>query len=198
MIDFNKNRDTLKYLIVITFVLNIFLPNIFSVCHIQYNGLLSSVVCVDYMVYVLTGYYLDNNEISKKNRMIIYTVSLVGLCVHFFGTGYASFKNHEMITIFKGYLNFPCYLYSVGIFILVKYIKVYDYKKVNFFMEKISKYTFGMYMVHFFVIDFARRVLLFDEGNILYKLIGTFVYFGVCVFIIELLRKIPYVKKILP
>lgn len=66
LIDFNKNRDTLKYLIVITFVLNIFLPNIFSVCHMQYNVLLSSVVCMDYMVYVLTGYYLDNNEISKK------------------------------------------------------------------------------------------------------------------------------------
>lgn len=187
------------YLAVMSFITIYLLPFLCSLIKIPYNSSLEIGVGSGYILYVIVGYLINNYEISKKVRMGIYLLSLIGLSLHLFGTYYLSINSNKIIDIFKGYHNVPCFIYSLGIFVFFKYLRVP--KRLEIIFEKVcnlSRYTFGTYLLHFFVIDTLLQIFKLNIYSIYFRVITPFVVFIICIVIIKIVKKVPLLRGVLP
>lgn len=144
----------------------------------------------------MLGYLLAYNDISKRYRYLIYILAILGLLLHIFGTYYLSIQAGEVISTYKGYLNVPCVLYSVGVFVFFKYhnFKLLDRLKFS----RLSSYSFPVYLIHFYVIDFITEFFSINTLNIIYRIFAPFLIISICIIITFLMRKIPVLKNIVP
>jgi len=194
-----QRKEKFLYLVIISFITSSLIPFVCSLIDIQYNNSLMVQFGNSYMIYVIVGYLIDNYEIPKKLRIFIYVFSFVGLGLHLFGTYYLSINSNRIIDTFKGYNNVPCFIYSVGIFVFFKYFKV-PLKLSTVFNRiiNLSKYTFGAYLMHFFIIDISLEVLKIDNRNIYFRVFAPFVIFIICIFIENIVKKVPLLRTVLP
>lgn len=194
-----KRKNIFIYLIISCFITISLLPFFCMLFNIQYNFSLEIAVGGGYILYVILGYYLSHYDISKKTRYIIYFLSLIGLIIHAGGTYYLSMQNDSISTVFKGYLNVPCVLYSIGVFVFFKYNNLsLFHSKVASLVEKMTSYTFGIYLIHFYVIDLVVRILNINICSIVYRLVAPFIIFFASIIIIYIVRNIPLINKIFP
>ncbi len=196
-----KNKiNIFKYMIVYTLLSYSVAPLIANLFNISINNALQSPVSSGYMLYILLGYYIENSSFSKKLRMIIYFLAVLGWLMHFLGTLFLTQPVGPINTIFKGYLNLPCVMYSVGIFVFIKYI---DFSKVknNFFYKLInilSSLTFGIYLIHMFFVENLPSILGLNIGSIYWRIFGAIGIFILCSGIVFLMKKIPIIGKMFP
>lgn len=144
------------------------------------------------------GYLISNCDIKFKYRIIRYILAIVGLLLHILGTYSLSVKEGQLVQIYKGYINIPCVLYSLGVFIFIKYAALRLKDCIIPFIEKISENTFGVYLIHIFLIRGSEMVFHIDNTNLLYRLLAPIVYFSISIGLIMLLKKIPLLKLIVP
>lgn len=111
------------YAILVYFVLEALAPLVCNLMHIEFNEGFGMPAVGGYLIYTLLGYWIDNYELSKKWRCVIYTAALGGFLLMLVGTQILSLKNGTVDTTFKEYRNVPCILYSTGIFLFFKNIK---------------------------------------------------------------------------
>ncbi|SFL66681.1 Surface polysaccharide O-acyltransferase, integral membrane enzyme [Methanobrevibacter olleyae] len=116
----DKRRNIFIYLCSLAFVLNILIPFIISVFNIKIQWSLSLAVSSGFLFYTLAGYLLHKYEIRKSYRIIIYLLSILGLMMHIAGTYELSMVAGEVIKTYKGYVNLPSTLYSIGVFVFIK------------------------------------------------------------------------------
>lgn len=192
-----KKRNTIfLYVAVTSIIINSLIPFIIDVFHLKISFGIPFFVGQSYIIYVLLGYLLDKNELNKKYRIIIYILGIIGLLLHIVGTYYLSMKAGMIVRTFKGYCNIPSLMYSVSIFVFVKQIskKITKWK----FIEFLARYTFPIYLIHIYFLDFINRVFKLNSFSILYRIGMPILIIPLCILIAWLLRKIPVVKNIVP
>lgn len=59
-------------------------------------------------------------------------------------------------------------------------------------------YTFGIYLIHWYIIQFLIKIFSIDITSILFRLIGPFIVIIICVILINILRKFPIIERIVP
>lgn len=189
------------YIIALSFILNNFLPFVFGFFNGMpaYNYALNMPLGRDYLLYVLLGYLIDRSVLKKKTRRLIYTAGIVGLLVHIFGTWYLSYQTGAISGTFKGYLNVPCILYSAAIFTFFQHI---DAKKipenVMRLVSKIAPTTFGIYLMHWYVMNLFLHITGVDPHNIVYRLGGGVLIFAMTGLLTFVLSKVPIIKRVIP
>lgn len=188
-----------KGLAAVAFAIDIIIPFLCSVLQINYTNRFSVDVASGYLFFVLVGYIISRERITKKCRIIIYILGIVGLLMHMLGTYHLSTDAGAIISTYKGYLNLPSVLYSIAVFVVIKQIvqKITN-EKVLSVIELLSQYTFAVYLMHWFVIDLIKKIFSPNVYSIIYR-VGTpiLVYF-VCMLLARCVRKIPIIKNILP
>lgn len=112
------------YAILVYFVLEALAPLVCNLMHIEFNEGFGMPAVGGYLIYTLLGYWIDNYELSKKWRCVIYAAALGGFLLMLVGTQILSLKNGTVDTTFKEYRNVPCILYSTGIFLFFKNITI--------------------------------------------------------------------------
>lgn len=189
------------YIIIVSFLLNSFFPFLCNLTQgkIQYNGALNMPLGSHYLIYVLAGYYIDNYEIKKRGRHILYILGLGGGIAHIGGTWYLSYKYGEISNLFKGYVNVPCILYSIAIFCFFKHIdynkwKSYCLKTVSFF----DKETFGIYLVHWFILSHITSTGIFNTHSLMFRIFGGIILFISSGFVIKIIKRISCLKFLVP
>lgn len=192
----NKKKFVFSYLVLIGFTLNVLLPFINALFDYKLAIPITVPVVFDYLLYCLIGYLLDKNDLNKSKRIIIYILGILGLITHIYGTYKYSIIKGNIDLTFKGYTNVPCMLYSISIFVFIKYlfkniknIKIIDY---------LGKFTFEFYLIHriiIWIIDYVYKPNIFSLS---YRLGLPFILVPICIFITVILRKLPIVKKIVP
>ena len=203
----NKTK-LFKYLAIVGFILNIavpFLINLFNYyLGTEFLWKYNLSVIGDYLIYPVIGYLLHNDKLTKKMRITVYVLAIVSLVVHILGTYYVSHDAGAVVRLFKGYLNVPCFFYSIGVFVFIKQLSnseklVSIIKKPVLFLQK---YSFAFYLLHFFVLgELARQFepLGLSVNNLLYVFIAFILTIPICILLTFLIRKIPVVGKyILP
>ena len=115
-----KKIRMFSYLAGAAFVLNSLVPFLLSVFHLALKWSFHLEAAGGYLMYVLLGYVLSRISLSRKRRLILYALALGGLLLHILGTYALSMNAGKIIQTYKGYLNVPCILYSIGIFIFFK------------------------------------------------------------------------------
>lgn len=195
-VDKDKKESTFLYLIVVGILFNSFLPFINNIFKLGLKLPINVLVVSGYLLYPLIGYIIDKKEFTKKQKIIIYVLGILGFLMHIIGTYKLSINAGQIVDTYKGYTNIPCLMYSVAIFILFKDIgsKISNYKIVYF----IGKYTFPIYLMHWYILRILVKLFSFNTYSLLYRLGIPIVIVTICIIITYIIRKIPILKKIVP
>ena len=188
------------YVTTLTFILNIFIPFIISVFNLRMDYTISMIVGGGYLFYPLVGYLLHKYEMPKNYRLVLYLLAIIGLLLHITGTYYLSFEAGKVINTYKGYTNLPSVLYSIGIFLFIKYdlIKIMKINIISRIVHFLDFYTLGIYLIHYYFLGFLMLKFNVQITSIVYRLLSPIFAITMSVIAIYVIRKIPIIEKILP
>ena len=196
----NNKKDILIYTTSAAFILNCLIPFIIKIFNIQVEYSLSLTVCSGVLFFSLVGYLLHKYELSRKYRLVLYVLAICGLLMHIIGTYELSIAAGKIIDTYKGYTNLPATLYSIGVFVFIKYdlVKMMKFDLVSKFVHFTDFYTFGIYLIHWYLLEFLIKTFNIVNTSIIYRLFAPIVVLIMSIIIIYLIRKIPIIKNILP
>lgn len=195
-----RERRILNYMMVLGFATYSVFPTMFSVLGITYNSSLNFPLTGGYVLYVLLGYYLDTEEISLKRRSVIYLFAVLGAGIRYFSTIYFSVKTGEIYKMFWGYLNFPTVVLSMGVFVLIKYIKwdkIFNTLQSIEIISNISSTSFGIYLIHMIIMNGFWYVGV-DTHGLKWRILGAPLIYVICFIVVKIIKRIPVLKKIVP
>lgn len=204
-IEEKKKVRVLSYIASVGLVLNIMIPFLIKLsnyfCHTTLEWPYSANIMSGYILFAVIGYLLHRRELTKKQCWIVYALAICGLLAHLIGTYFLSRNTGQIEELFKGYLNLPGVLYSIGIFVFVQHLA--SSEKLTTMIERpvlfLQKYTFALYLIHSFVISEFSKLTGLDYDSAIFVVLAFLVTVPVCVIITFLIRKIPKVGKyILP
>ena len=101
--------------------------------------------------YFILGYCLNKTDIRKKHRTIIYILGVIGLVLTIILNLIASKKAGKSLEVFFGGTSLNVLLMSVAVFVWFKY-NIKGTEKLNKIIIKLSKYSFGAFLVHIFIL----------------------------------------------
>lgn len=110
-------------------------------------NLISPNIVLGYTSFFILGFYIHTHNLSRKTRIFIYIAGILSFII---GT-----ILHKIAVIFNDRGGFfwgdtllPVLLQSISIFTYIKYSNL----KEKFYITLISKYTFGIYLIHAFIL----------------------------------------------
>lgn len=194
-------KGIFTYLILVYIVLNVLLPFVCRLTGIQWNSALNAVSCGGYVVWFLIGYLLANTDINKKFRILIYILGLLGFFMYFYLTVQNSFKTGRFDKTYAGYMNIPAIFMGTAVFVFFKYGKwnfIDKHEKAVRIVRNLSSASFGAYLIHYYLKYFSIRHFGIDPRSTLYRIVGTFIIYGLSVIIVRVIQKIPVIRKMVP
>lgn len=196
-----QRKSIFLYIIAVGYLLNELIPFVNQLLGpiVPVNGNLKFPVSSGYLLYIFVGYYLYHYQVTPWLRKIIYVLGAMGLAVHIVGTWYYSYQAGEIVTLFKGYTNVPCALYSTAIFLFFRNV---DFTKWNSRVKAILNYlsteTFGVYLTHMFVITGLTAVFKVSWDSFFNRTLGAVAVFLTITVVCKQLKKVPLFRLVLP
>jgi len=190
-------------LLLYTFVSYSILPFLADISVISVDKAWCSPVSAGYILYALLGYGLANVELSKKERIILYCLGIIGWGLHFGGTLALTpdYGGEETISqTFKGYLNFPTVLQASAVFVLFKYTNfdaLFAKESRRKLIERMHASTFGIYLIHQYWLTVFNHFDL-KNGVMLWRLLVAVIVFALSFVCVQILKQIPVVRRIVP
>ncbi|MBO5066653.1 MAG: acyltransferase family protein [Clostridia bacterium] len=112
-------------------------------------------IAFGFATYFILGFYLNKTEINKKNRMIIYTLGIIGLALTILLNLLASKNADQSSEAFYSTTSVNVLLMAIAVFVWFKY-NANGNEKLNKIIIKLSKYSFGAFLVHIFILKVFR------------------------------------------
>lgn len=188
----STRKRTFEYLIIVTFLFNVIGTFVTQVVGIKLTSY-SVVGMSGYLLFTVLGFYISEYGIHKRLRMWIYIFGVLGLLVHIFGTYSVSVAAGKVLVTYKGYLNLPSVLYATAIFTFFRYFPLND--KIDKFVQLFEQQTFGIYLVHWFVLKALSKVGV-RISTLTDKFIWTIFVFLVSWLIVYAFQKHKLLKKL--
>ena len=194
-----KRNLVYSYVAVSSLVINVLIPFLNRVFELDITCPLYVAVGSNYLLYICVGYLLSHNGINVKVRILSYSLAVAGLLLLIIGTYKLSIAAGQINGLYKDYINIPCFLYAVGVFIAIRYFSTHVknelfWKIINF----IGRYTFPMYLMQWFFIDAVGRFTHINTYSMYYRLGAPIPIAAATILITMGLRKIPVLKHIVP
>jgi len=208
-----KNKKLLESFIYLYFIVLIVIPNyiyilsFYSEETFKILNNLNSLFNLDTLsinnFYFIVGYYLNNKkEKKKKFRIIIYLIGLFGF---FFTTkisyNFSFMKKNKKIIYFSNN-NINIFVISISTFIFFKnnFNNLEINKKKNNIIQKIAKFTFGIYLIHPLILENINQK--FNVYNLQINIILLIPIISLFLFVLSLiicifLNMIPIIGKYL-
>ena len=202
-----ENKKLTEYYLLLSFVFVFAVPQILNILKDfteifiieKLDELLSNMhldILLGYSFYFVLGQYLTNKELSKKQRVPLYLFGVVGFAFTILLTAFASRKTGSAVETY--YMNFNVNVLSeaVAMFVLFKQMN-FKNDKLNKVMSYFSKYSFGAYLVHIFIISVLIAVGINTSiCNPLLSVPAISLIVVVASFLISfILNKIPFINK---
>lgn len=108
-------------------------------------------IAFGFAAYFILGFYLNKTDINKKHRMIIYILGVIGFMLTILLNLLASQNAGKSSETFYGATTVNVLLMSVAVFVWFKYTAKGN-NKLNKIIIKLSKYSFGAFLVHIFIL----------------------------------------------
>lgn len=207
------NIDLTRYFLVLSLIFTFIVPQIItfiSLYSAQAGTGISDIwnkvtfhFTLGYVSYFVYGYYLNKIEITKKTEWVIYFLGILGFTVTIIGSIGLSMAKHIADETFFDNFTVNILLESTAVFVFIKkhppFIRA-DKKteKIRKILQKLSKYSFGAYLVHAMVIEQLANIAglhaLSFHPAISVPVIGAIV-FAVSFTISAILNHIPILGK---
>lgn len=199
VIEENRRKKAFMYIAIMGLFFNSLLPFVFR--FIGFDSLsVKFIAGMGYLFYPVIGYLISENDIKKWMRITIYLGGIGGMLLKILGTYYDSKNIGKVSNLYSGFDNVPAVLYSMAVFLLFKQIckgiskDSFGWKLTTF----LKKYTFPIYLMHWFIYRIALKEFLIDSKSLLYRIGFPFLIVIVVICITWLLRRIPVIKRIVP
>lgn len=205
-LDDTRRKSIFAWLIVGGFLSYSVLPFAEDILGISLKHSWQLPVVAGYMIYPLLGYIIGHSEPSKLMRSLIYVLGIAGLLVDFGTTTFFSHQDTGIYMKFKGYLNWPCVMYSCAVFTFVKGInwdRICNVPFVRFCLNEVRDTSLGVYLLHCFILLFIKWLFVEIDlwpsyaSSILYRVLAPFIIVAVCVLMTRAIRKIPIVCAVM-
>lgn len=206
-----ENEDKLKYYFALAFLFAFALPWVSTLSNDFGNALLikginavmETVGKIDlhfvlgYTSYFVLGYYLDKIALSEKQRRIIYLLGAAGFVLTVVLDSVVALKNQQPCGNYYGNFAVNILMESIAVFTWFKYRK-YDKTSLNTVMAKLSKYSFGAYLVHALILEQLADKL--GLNTLSFNAIGAVLLIAAIVFVVSfvisaVLNHIPFLNK---
>ena len=154
-------------------------------------------IVLGYVGYFILGYYLSQITLQRKHRLIIYVLGLVGVALTAGLCLIVSLRTQTYCSNYYDRFTVNVFFEVLAVYTWFKYRK-YGNERLNAFVQKLSKYSFGAYLIHALVIEQFNKLLGFN--TLLFNPVFSVICISVVVFVVSfgasaLLNQIPIVKK---
>ena len=195
------SRCDLTYFVVIWFLATPMLELVQRM--IGYPTALVIPVVPGYVGYFMMGYLLAEVQLDNRGRLLSALGCVIGIAVTYFGTQMLSAQADPIDAFLYSYFSLPTVLASICGYLLLKNLGS-NLGRVSEMIRAVSATSFGIYLIHIFVVEFLRRG---DLGFRLYSWMAPSVYMipltALAVFVLSftivfVMRKIPVLKMLVP
>lgn len=196
-----ENKNLVLFFIIISFVVQFLFPTIDKVCalhlDIDFIGKWIDKFHLDffggYITYFLVGWYIVHVGVGLKYlKYIIYCLSLISLLIIVF---YVDFTGNY--TIAYENIGALVFVYSLGVFLAINNIKISFKEKTIRILAKLSKLTFGVYIIHIIVLALFNTLLPYINHSAIYIILCFIIVVSVSFIGSYIISKIPILKNII-
>jgi surface polysaccharide O-acyltransferase-like enzyme len=190
----SASRQNLFYFLALWFIAS-FIPVINTLYDVHIHYLFRTVS--SYIGFFILGYYLSKYDLSHFKKRLLYLLAVLSLFITYFGTFYMTIQsNGDLDQTFYQYLRPNTILIAAAIFAAVKSAKIRP--KHSRLIILLSNLSFGIYLVHPMLRNWIFEYINVQKETIITVPIDIVIISVLSFIIIYVLRKIPYVKRIVP
>lgn len=158
---------------------------------------LSMEVVMGYGFFFVLGYYLDRIDLSRRARIVIYMLGIIGFIITVLADLKLSIMTQQPVLKYYDNFSVNVLLEAVSVHTFFKY-REYNAEKINSLAAVLSKYSFGAYLIHVFFLDTASQ--RFGITTLSFNAIASVPVISCAVFVLSMtvsaiLNHIPVIKK---
>lgn len=196
-------KKTLWYMVGCAFLFASVAPYMFFFIGLPWNADITISVASGYVMYVILGWLLADEEfnLTKRELNLLYLAGAFCLALRYGYTYFSSISLGQVDRLFFNYMSFVAVIPSAALFMWFKnneplFSGLSMYRKL---IATASGASFGIYLIHKLVLDnVVCGVLGISMNSILLRTIGPLVIYAACALIVLLLKKIPFLRSIVP
>jgi surface polysaccharide O-acyltransferase-like enzyme len=115
----------------------------------------------EWVLYLFSGYYIDKYQLTKKIKLTLYALGIIGFLIIFFGSMYISQKQDSSYNYFYTTSAPTRMFYAIGFYIFIKnnYNKIVRTEKLQKIIYQLSILSFTIYGIHDIGIKLTGRLL---------------------------------------
>ena len=152
-----------------------------------------------YIIYVFAGYIIQNHRFEKKYKILIYISGSIGLFMRLFIAHYLTFKYKEVDRTQINYQNVSIVFYSCSVFLFIKENCNHLFKIINInYIYKIGSLSLGPFFLHYMIIWSLPYLFNINKNHFNYRFFGAFIISIICFMITAVIKKIPFIKYLIP
>ena len=198
----SARQSTFRYLIFASIIINSILPFIIKLAKLPGSLPIALTVTTNSLYYVFVGYYISHYKISGRKRAIIYALGIAALLAAIIGTSINTNQSGVINGFWRG-LDKPTYmLYAPAIFLAIKQLterfQLAKRRLAVKFFTFFSRYTFALYLLHWFFLAYLDRWLKPNLHAFAYLPIASTLVIAATILITFVIRKIPFLRTTLP
>lgn len=188
-----------EYFLIISLIFTFIIPSILKFPRftnfIKINNNMGVYITLGYSSYFILGYWLNKKNFSLKQIKVIYFLSILGFCITILGNIIMKKNNISSSMVNSFYPNIL--LESIGIFIFFKSFKFQCSTIIKKVIYKVSKYSFGIYLVHALIIAIIKKIGIntLSFNPILSVPTIIILTFFISLIISKIINNIPILKK---
>lgn len=163
----------------------------------QITPLFAMNTIVGYAGYFLLGYYLSTLETTKRQRVIIYVLGVLGALFTLGGSVGLSVGKGAFDEKFYSYLSLHVAMMAIALFVFVKEKSCHIGNRTQRMLEAVRYDVFGVYLVHdLWLMVVNKEVVRNITNHALTLPLICLTVFVLSLFTTKLIRKIPILKHI--
>ena len=163
--EITKSLKLTRYFILLGIVFAFLIPNIFTVMKLFpcldetekllyfLNKRLSFSIVICYPVYYMLGYYLHNINISRKKEILLFCLGLLGVSLTVSLSYITTNNTLNVVETFYELSSIAILMESMAVFVFFKNHLNYNKYNNSPLLQKITTYTFGIYLIHPLLLD---------------------------------------------
>lgn len=197
----SDNTKAFRYLVAVGFFLNMLGPFVCELLGIEWNQSLSLPVLGGYLIYVVLGFLLSRQDLSKVHTRTIYVLGVCGVLFRFILTARASFDAGELVRVGWGTASLPCFFEAAAVFLLFRGVGSSlsgHFPRVDNALARLASCSLGIYLVHIFVLRGLMEMTATDFTSAIVRLAGPFLVYVISLAIVLALKKVPLLHRLVP
>ncbi len=197
----SDNTKALWYLVFVGFFLNVLGPFACELIGISWNQSLSLPILGGYLIYVVLGYVLSRQDLSKAHVRTIYVLGACGLLFRFVLTAHSSFGAGELVKVGWGTTSLPCFFEAAAVFLLFRRVGgslSERFPQAGAALARLASCSLGVYLVHIFVLRGFMAATATDYSSVIVRIAGPFLVYAVSLAIVLVLKRVPLLRRLVP